>query len=96
VLIAPTYGLSAPIIAFTVLYPLAAALAAGFRRPFVAMAVALALGVGDSLMRSQVEPFTFDVLGEPLSAYAPVLPFVAVIIALSTSGSGRFSTWERV
>jgi branched-chain amino acid transport system permease protein len=96
VLITPAYGLSASAIAFAVLYPLAAALAAGFRRPFVAMGVAFALGVGDSLMRSRVEPFVFDVLGEPISAYAPVLPFVAVIVALLTYGSGRFSTWERV
>jgi branched-chain amino acid transport system permease protein len=96
VLIAPSYGMSASVIAFTVLYPLAAALVAGFRRPLVAMVAAFALGVGDSVMRSQVEPFDFDVLGEPVSAYAPMLPFVVVIVALLASGDGRFSTWERV
>jgi branched-chain amino acid transport system permease protein len=96
VLIAPAYGMSASTLAFTVLYPLAAALAGGFRRPFVAMIVAFALGIGDSLMRSQVEPFKFDMLGEPISTYAPMLPFVAVVAALVAASTGRFSTWERV
>jgi branched-chain amino acid transport system permease protein len=96
VLIAPSLGLAASTISFAVLYPLAAALVASFRRPVVAMAVAFGLGVGDSLMRSQAEPFTFEILGEPLSAYAQVLPFVAVVAALVLGRAGRFAAWERV
>jgi branched-chain amino acid transport system permease protein len=96
ILIAPSLGLAASSISFAVLYPLAAALVASFRRPVVAMSVAFALGVGDSLMRSQAEPFTFEILGEPLAAYAQILPFIAVVAALVLGRAGRFTAWERV
>jgi branched-subunit amino acid ABC-type transport system permease component len=96
VLIIPAYGLQASSIAFTVLYPLAAALAAGFRRPVVAVVAAFALGIGDSMLRSQIDPFRFKVLGEPIAAYAPALPFLLVVAALIAGRSARFATWERV
>jgi branched-subunit amino acid ABC-type transport system permease component len=96
VLLVPNIGLVASTISFTVLYPLAAALVASFRRPLLAMLVAFGLGVGDSVVRSQVDPFRFDVLGEPVAAYAPMLPFLAVAIALVAGRSARFTTWERV
>jgi branched-subunit amino acid ABC-type transport system permease component len=96
VLIAPNYGLAPATLSFTVLYPLAAAVAASFRRPLVAAGVAVLLGLGDNLMRSQTAPFDVDFIGVPLSTYAPMLPFVAVVVALVAAKSGRFSTWERV
>jgi branched-subunit amino acid ABC-type transport system permease component len=96
VLIAPSLGLAASSISFAVLYPLAAALVASFRRPLVAMGAAFALGVGDSVVRSQVEPFTFEILGSPLSTYAQMIPFLVVVGALVLGRSGRFSAWERV
>jgi branched-chain amino acid transport system permease protein len=92
VLIAPSYGLSASTLSFAVLYPLAAALVAGFRRPLVAMLTALVLGVADGLMRSQTRPFKITLFGAPLASYAAVLPFLFVVVALSRRSS---STLER-
>jgi branched-chain amino acid transport system permease protein len=93
VLIAPAYGLSAANLSFAVLYPLAAALTAGFRRPLVAMSAAFLLGVSDSLMRSQAPPFKVRLFGAPLASYAAALPFLMVVIALAFA---RSTTWERV
>jgi branched-chain amino acid transport system permease protein len=93
VLIAPSYGLAAGTLSFAVLYPLAAALVAGFRRPLVAMAVALVLGVADSVMRSQVRPFKLTLFGAPLASYAAALPFLFVVVALTRRSQ---STLERL
>jgi branched-chain amino acid transport system permease protein len=93
-LIAPTYGLSATGLSSAVLYPLSAALAAGFRRPIVATVAAFALGVTDSVIRSQTAPFKVRLFGAPLASYAAALPFLLVVVALSFARSN--TTWERL
>jgi branched-chain amino acid transport system permease protein len=93
VLVAPSYGLAAGTLSSAVLYPLAAALVAGFRRPPVAMGAALVLGVADSVMRSQVAPFKMVLFGAPLASYASALPFLFVVAALLRRSS---STLERL
>jgi branched-chain amino acid transport system permease protein len=93
VLIVPSFGLSAANLSFSVLLPLAAALVASFRHPLRAMVVAFGLGVGDSMMRSQVAPLKVELLGAPLASFAAALPFAFVVIALSLRRSG---SWERV
>jgi branched-subunit amino acid ABC-type transport system permease component len=94
VLSVPSYGMSGQNLSFAVLYPLAAALVAGFRRPLTAIGAAFALGIADSLMRSQVAPFDFSLFGSPLPTYAPMLPFVFVVAALTLGRTN--SSWERV
>jgi branched-chain amino acid transport system permease protein len=93
-LIAPTYGLSATGLSTAVLYPLSAALAAGFRRPVVATVAGFALGIADSLIRSKVGPFKVRLFGAPLASYAAALPFLLAVVALSFARSN--ATWERV
>jgi branched-chain amino acid transport system permease protein len=96
VLIVPSAGMAAPTISLQVLYPLSAALVAGFRRPIVAVVVAFGLAIVSSLVKSQTGWLNVKLLDEPLSAYAGVLPFLVVVGALVIGRSGRFSVWERV
>jgi branched-chain amino acid transport system permease protein len=96
VLVAPTYGMSAASLSLVVLYPLAAAMIAGFRRPLVAAGAAFGLGVADSVVRSGVEWMSFGLFGSPVASYASALPFLAVIASLALSRSHSFSKWERV
>jgi branched-chain amino acid transport system permease protein len=86
VLVLPSGSLDTGTLTLTVLPPLAAALAAGFRGPLWAAGIAVLLGVGDGLLASD----------KGWAVYRGGLPFAVAVVALTVSGSNRFRTWERV